>query len=63
MLALTLHLRGEFFFLQQKHAMRVMIRTTRLTAVSPPITAPAIAPALAPAAPGGPVVVVVGVVI
>ena len=39
------------------------MRTTRLTAVSPPITAPAIAPALAPAAPGGPVVVVVGVVI
>ena len=61
MLALKLHLRGEFF-LQQKHAMRVMMRTTRLTAVTPPITAPAIAPALPPAATGGPVVVV-GVVV
>ena len=38
------------------------MRTTRLTAISPPITAPAIAPALAPGAPGGPVVVV-GVVV
>ena len=38
------------------------MRTTRLTAVTPPITAPAIAPALPPAATGGPVVVV-GVVV
>ena len=60
---IVIHLRGEFFFLQHKYAMMVMMKTTRLAAISPPITTPAIAAAdTSPAGPGGPVVVV-GVIV
>ena len=51
-----LHLRGEFFFLQTKYTMMIMMRTTIPAPISPPITPPAIAPALVPPLTGGPVV-------
>ena len=56
MLALKLHLRGEFFFLQHKYAMTIMMRT-RLTPIIPAITPPAIAPVDKPLLTGVPVVV------
>ena len=56
MLALKLHLRGEFFFLQHKYATTIMMRTTRLTPIIPAINPPAIAPVDEPPLTGGPVV-------
>ena len=51
---------GEFFFLQHKYAMTIMMRTTRpthLTSIIPAITPPAIAPVDEPLLTGVPVVV------
>ena len=57
MLALKLHLRGEFFFLQHKYAMTIMMRMMRLAPIIPAITPPAIAPVDEPPLTGVPVVV------
>ena len=43
---LLLYLLGEFFVLQIKNTMMIMIRTIRTAPISAPITPPAIAPAL-----------------